>query len=192
MSLKKKLKQSFYRINRFKIPIILGFFYFYTQPLYGFCIYLIPKVTYKDEKIMKKLLFIGLIAMMFSSCSVDDSPLGQDFHFEILPIEEVLLPESFTPGEFYQIDYSYYKPSTCYTFNELYYLAEGDYRTVAVINTVLDEANGLICEPLEDELEWRTMFFECKKNFGSYIFQFWQGQNENGEDQYLVMEVPVE
>ncbi len=56
---------------------------------------------------MKKLLFIGLFAMLFSSCNVDDSPIGQEFHFEILPIEEVLMPESFTAGEFYQIDYSY-------------------------------------------------------------------------------------
>jgi hypothetical protein len=143
---------------------------------------------------MKKLLFIGLIAMMFSSCSVDDSPIGQDFHFEILPINEVLMPESFTPGAFYQIQYSYYRPSTCYAFNELYYLVEGDFRTVAVINTVLEEKDGLVCEPLgpEDELEWRTLFFECTKDFGTYIFKFWQGQDENGNDTYMIMEVPVE
>lgn len=141
---------------------------------------------------MKKLLFIGLFSMVFSSCSIDDSPTEQGFHFEILPIEQVLLPESFTPGEFYQIEYSYYKPSTCHTFKELYYLAEGDFRTVAVINTVFEENNGLICEPLEDELEWKTLNFECKKSFGTYIFQFWQGQDENGDDVYLVMEVPVE
>ena len=130
--------------------------------------------------------------MVFSSCSEDDPFSGQGFHFEILPINEVLMPESFTHGEFYQIDYSYYRPSTCYAFNELYYLVEGDYRTVAVINTVLEETNDIICEPLEDELEWRTLFFECKKNFGSYIFKFWQGQDDNGEDVYLIMEVPVE
>lgn len=143
--------------------------------------------------IMKKLLFfIGLIAIIFTSCSDDDSPIGQDFHFEILPIEEVILPESFTHGEFYYIDYSYYKPTTCYSFNDLYYLVEGDYRTVAVINTVLEEGDGLICEPLESELEWRTMLFECRKNFGSYTFQFWQGQDENGYDTYLTVEIPVE
>lgn len=130
--------------------------------------------------------------MMFSSCGIDDEPFGQGFHFEILPINEVLMPESFTHGEFYQIDYSYYKPSTCYAFNELYYLVDGDYRTVAVINTVLEETDDIICEPLEDELEWRTLFFECTKDFGSYIFKFWQGQDENGEDVYLIMEVPVE
>lgn len=129
--------------------------------------------------------------MVFSSCSMDDS-IGQDFHFEILPINEILMPETFVHGEFYQIDYSYYRPSTCHTFNELYYLAEGDFRTVAVINSVLEESNGLICEPLDSELEWRTLYFECKKNFGTYIFQFWQGQDENGDDIYLVMEVPVE
>ena len=130
--------------------------------------------------------------MVFSSCSVDDAPFDQGFHFEILPIEEVLMPESFTPGEFYQIEFSYSRPSTCYNFNELYYLAEGDFRTVAVINTVLEETDDIICEPIENELEWRTFTFQCQKNFGYYVFKFWQGQNENGEDEYLVMEVPVE
>jgi hypothetical protein len=139
---------------------------------------------------MKKLLFIGLFAMVFSSCSLDDS-VGQDFHFEIIPIAEVVLPESFTPGETYTIEYSYYRPSTCHAFNDLYYLVEGDFRTVAVINTVFEESDGLICEPLEEELEWKTFTFQCQKNFGVYIFQFWQGQNEDGEDTYLVMEVPV-
>jgi hypothetical protein len=140
--------------------------------------------------IMKKLLFIALVSMLISSCNVDDA-IGQDFHFEILPIEEILMPESFTAGEFYQIDYSYYRPSTCYSFNELYYLVEGDFRTIAVINTVLEESDGLICEILDQELEWETLFFECKKNFGTYIFQFWQGQDENGDDIYHVIEVPV-
>jgi len=141
---------------------------------------------------MKKLLFIGLFAMVFSSCSIDNSSGEQVLHSEFLPIEQVLMPETFTPGEFYQIDYSYYRPSTCHSFNGLYYLAEGDFRTVAVISTVYEETEGLICEPLDMELEWKTLNFECKKNFGTYIFQFWQGQDENGDDVYLVMEVPVE
>lgn len=132
-----------------------------------------------------------LFAIVLVSCS-KDNPLEQDFHFELVPIENVSLPDSFTPGEFYQIDYSYYKPSTCYEFNDLYYLAEGDYRTVAVINSVIEESGGIVCEPLEDQLEWKTLYFECKKDFGSYIFQFWQGQDDNGNDVYLVKEVPVE
>ena len=139
---------------------------------------------------MKKLLFIGLFAMAFSSCSLDDT-VSQDFHFEVLPIAEVLMPEAFTPGETYVIEYSYYKPSTCHVFNELYYLAEGDFRTVAVINTVINESEDIICEPLEDELEWRTFAFQCQKSFGFYVFQFWQGQNDEGEDMYLVAEIPV-
>ena len=140
---------------------------------------------------MKKLLFIGLFAMVFSSCSLDDSPIGQDFYFELLPIEEVIMPDSFSEGNYYTIEYSYYRPSSCHSFNELYYLAEGDYRTVAVINTVLEETDNIICEPLEDELEWRTFTFQCTKDYGVYVFQFWQGQNEDGEDIYLVAEIPV-
>ena len=50
---------------------------------------------------------------------------------------------------------------------------------------------GFVFAQVEDELEWRTMFFECKKDFGSYIFKFWQGTDDNGEDLYLTVEVPV-
>lgn len=141
---------------------------------------------------MKKLIFTSLLALIILSCSIDDSVEEQGFYFEILPVEEVFMPETFTAGEFYQIEYNYYKPTTCHSFNDLYYLIEGDFRTVAVINAVLEEAEGLICEPLNEELEWRTLNFECKKNFGTYIFQFWQGQDENGNDVYLTIEVPVE
>ena len=56
----------------------------------------------------------------------------------------------------------------------------------------IEENDGLICEPLNEELEWRVFNFECTKNFGSYIFQFWQGQDSNGNDTYLTYEVPVE
>ena len=141
---------------------------------------------------MKKLFLFVLTAVLFTSCISDDSIEEQEFYFEILPIEQVFLPETFTYGEIYQIEYNYYKPTTCYSFNELYYLIEGDFRTVAVINSVFEKNDGLICEPLNEELEWRVFNFECTKNFGSYIFQFWQGQDSNGNDTYLTYEVPVE
>ena len=141
---------------------------------------------------MKKLLYIALFSVLLASCSLDDDSNSQDYYFEILPIEEVIMPDSFIAGNFYTIEYSYKRPTTCYFFNELYYLPEGDFRTVAVINTVFEETNDLVCETLEDDIQWQTFTFECTKNFGTYVFQFWQGQDENGEDTYLVIEVPVE
>ena len=46
------------------------------------------------------------------------------------------------------------------------------------------------CNDLSDELVEATFNFIVTSN-GSYIFKFWQGVDENDEDQYLIIEVPV-
>ncbi len=139
---------------------------------------------------MKKLLFIGFILVSLWSCSSDD-PTEDEFHFEILPIESATMPEIMYHDEVYTINYTYLKPSTCHIFNDLYYISESNYRTIAVINTVLTNVDNVICEPLPDELVERTFTFYCESTSGSYIFKFWQGEDENGEDTYLVYEVPI-
>ena len=66
------------------------------------------------------------------SCSLDNDV--QDFQLEILPIESVEMPESFTMGQTYPITVSYYIPSTCHLFKEFYYDKKNNVRTVAVID----------------------------------------------------------
>jgi len=140
---------------------------------------------------MKKYVFFGLLLSVFWSCNVDDT-VQDDFHLEILPIRTVSnVPEAVFFNEVYTIDYTYEKPTTCYSYSDLYYLSEGEFRTVAVINTVLNETGTIICEPLIDEIEERSFTFHVENNAGTYIFQFWQGEDENGIDQYLIYEVPI-
>jgi len=43
---------------------------------------------------------------------------------------------------------------------------------------------------LEDSIVASTFNFKVTSN-GSYIFKFWQGEDEAGETQYLTIEVPV-
>jgi hypothetical protein len=66
------------------------------------------------------------------------------------------------------------------------------YRTVAVITTVIDNNDASNCEPLSEEIEERYFTFHVQNTSGTYIFKFWQGENENGEDEYLIYEVPIE
>jgi hypothetical protein len=133
---------------------------------------------------MKKLLVI-CITLILASCSVDDDSV--DYSFDILPVESVDIPEEFTLGETYPITVSYFKPSSCHTFKEFYYLKNNNERTVAPINYIFEEDN---CESLEDELVENTFNFVVTGN-GSYIFKFWQGEDADGEDLYLIIEVPV-
>lgn len=139
---------------------------------------------------MKKVLLLSIIITSILSCSINDS-VSQDFSFEILPIESVTIPDEMIFGEVYTINYSYFKPSTCYFFHDLYYVAENNIRTVAVINKVLEGSENIICEALIDELVEGSFDFIVNQSGGTYVFKFWQGEDENGEDIYLVHEVTI-
>lgn len=131
-------------------------------------------------------MLVICLALILASCSVnDDSP---NYSFDILPVESVDIPETFTLGETYPITVSYYQPSSCYSFSEFYYRKNDNERIVAPINYVLEDDN---CETLEDQLVEDTFNFIVTNSSDSYIFKFWQGEDADGEDQYLIIEVPV-
>jgi hypothetical protein len=134
---------------------------------------------------MKKLTFLFLISISILSCSVsDDSP---NFTTEFLPIESAQLPDSFELNETYEIIVSYYRPSTCHSFNNFYYRRHENERTVAIINNVIESES---CEDLIDELVEVTLDFIAIYD-QTYVFKFWQGLDENDEDLYYIVEVPV-
>ncbi|MFV9549550.1 hypothetical protein [Algibacter sp. PT7-4] len=134
---------------------------------------------------MKKLLLLCLTLILCASCSIDDD--GTNYSFEILPVESVDIPDEFIMGEVYPITVSYLKPSSCHAFKEFYYLKENNVRTVAPITYVFNDND---CEAIEDDLVEATFNFKVTSN-GSYIFKFWQGEDTDGETQYLTIEVPV-
>ena len=134
---------------------------------------------------MKRFLLISLSLILFHACSLDDNSV--DYSLELLPVESVDMPESFIRGEIYPITVTYFKPSSCYSFKEFYYLKENNENTIAVINYNYVNNN---CIDLDDELVEATFNFEVTDN-GSCIFKFWKGVNDYDEDIYLTMEVPV-
>lgn len=136
---------------------------------------------------MKKIVFICIIILNFWSCSVNDDSNTNNYYFEFIPIEDVTLPEVLKLDSIYQIDVTYYRPSTCHNFHDFYYLAEENERTVAVINIVSDNIN---CTPIESELVEKSFDFKAVYD-QTYIFKFWQGEDDNGDDIYLTYEIPV-
>ena len=135
---------------------------------------------------MKKILIYGFTILLFFSCSIDDD--SNNYSLEILPVESVDIPDEFELGQTYPITVHYFRPTTCHAFREFYYVKENNIRTVAPINYVFEEDNN--CTDLENDLVEATFNFIVTSN-GSYIFKFWQGEDTNGEDQYLTIEVPV-
>lgn len=135
---------------------------------------------------MKKLILLFVLVLSLASCSLGDDS-NNDFYYEILPIESVDIPTEFVLGETYEIHISYLRPSGCYLFNEFYYVSELNQRTVAVINTVYPNRD---CQQFEDEIVEVSFNFMVNNN-GTYVFRFWQGEDENGNDTYYIVEVPV-
>lgn len=135
---------------------------------------------------MKHIFFYFLLALSLVSCSVENDD-NADFYYEILPVESVDIPSEFTLGETYEMHVSYLRPSTCYAFNDFYYVSELNQRTVAIINTVYPNSQ---CDDLVDEIVEVTFNFVVNNN-GTYVFRFWQGEDENGNDTYYIVEVPV-
>ena len=133
---------------------------------------------------MKRLLVLCSL-LLLASCSVDND--STNYSFEVLPVESVDIPNEFEWGQTYPIKVFYLRPSTCHSFNEFYYLKENNERIVAPINVVFEADT---CTDLEDTIVEATFNFVVN-TYGSYIFKFWQGEDANGEDQYLTIEVPV-
>ena len=139
---------------------------------------------------MKKLAFLFLISIIIFSCSVsnDDGDNGLDgVTFEFLPIENVELPESFVLNETYQIAVTYFRPSSCHSFNDFYYQSNDNERTIAVINQVINNSS---CEDFTDNLVEVSFNFVAKFR-QTYVFKIWKGLDENENDLYYIVEVPV-
>lgn len=135
---------------------------------------------------MKQLFLLSILAVSLISCSIDDDSTGE-FYTEILPIESVEIPTEFTLGETYEISVSYLRPSGCHNFYDFYYTSDLNQRTIAVINSVYPNQ---ACETFENELVDVSFNFKVTSN-GTYIFRFWQGEDDNGNDLYYIVEVPV-
>ncbi len=134
---------------------------------------------------MKSYSFYSLFFLiLFTSCSIDDD-IPQVIT-EVMPIESVDVPEHFIFGQTHEISVTYSRPSSCYQFYDFIYAIDGNTRTVAVVNTLYANEN------CTQEPESATASFELTvTRTETYVFKFFQGQNEDGVDQYHLVEVPV-
>ncbi len=133
---------------------------------------------------MKKIV-VCLLFLMAMSCSLDDGM--EEISFVILPVENAILPTEFERNETYDIYLEYLRPTSCHGFNDIYYTSESNERTVAIVATYFQGEYS--CTDI-DALTEATFRFKATTE-DLYIFKFWQGEDENGEDQYMIVEVPV-
>lgn len=138
---------------------------------------------------MKKLVTILILVVVASftfSCEISDDN-SPTYNFELVAIDSVDLPEAFVLGETKQITVHYKRPSTCHFYDGFYYEKNLNTRTVALQMAVL--ANST-CETLEEEVAEASFNFYVSNN-GTYIFKFFNGKDEAGQNTFLEYEIPV-
>ncbi|MCF6297601.1 MAG: hypothetical protein L3J08_06410 [Flavobacteriaceae bacterium] len=132
---------------------------------------------------MKKMFFVLFTFAILVSCSNDDASI---YHYELLPIEDVIVPKQFENGKIYNIIVKYIQPDDCYIHSDVLYEYNDDERNIAVISTVLDDKACNSTE-FESEISFKVHALQTSK----YIFKFWQGDDDKGNPIYLIKEVPV-
>lgn len=134
---------------------------------------------------MKRIISLLALVFLFNSCSPDS---GTNYSLELLPVESVEIPTEFTLGETYQMKMFYRIPTTCHSYNSIYYHKNLNERTVAVEALVYQQNN---CQELTENNLYECSFDFLVTSNGSYVFKFWQGKDEQGNDLFLEYEIPV-
>lgn len=130
---------------------------------------------------MKKLLLFTLI-LGFFSCTPDGNRLVS----KILPIDESETPDQFIFNTIDTIKIKYSLPNTCHSFYSLYYQYDDTTRIVAV--RALEDLDATCAEQIiQRELEIPIQVRQRE----DYVFKFWKGIDDNGEDEFEVKVVPV-
>ena len=132
---------------------------------------------------MKKLILLVSILFLFNSCE----PEGNSISVRVLPVASVDIPTEFELGETYPITMQYYRPSNCHSPYGIYYEKDLNIRICAIKNLVEERGS---CAPLDNILVEETFNFKVTST-GNYIFKFWTGTDGNGEDTFLIYDIPV-
>ena len=135
---------------------------------------------------MKKL--IALIYIIVLSISCTQEPDGPRVHLELLKVESVVLPTTFTANTVNEIEVTYSKPSSCHGFEGFYYTKDAETRTIAVLNYVIEEQG---CLPLLNQLQTQILRFK-PATAGTYLLKFWKGKDANGVNIYEEFSVVVQ
>jgi ABC-type uncharacterized transport system auxiliary subunit len=136
-------------------------------------------------KIMfKKITVLCLLAVFVSSCLNDNE---HNFTYELLPIDEAIVPASFIFGQKDTITIKYTLKNSCYHFDNLYYEYQNTARVVAVSTFVsLEDA----CAEIISQKEYKFAVNVTQQE--DYVFKFWKGTDSNGENIFEEIIVSVD
>jgi len=139
-------------------------------------------------KRLNVLLCAGIVAVISVSCSIDDDQTN--FKYTTLETVSANLPDTFELGRVYKIDVKMLRPNEC-TFSETFDVSRDftdstNIRTVAAIGIVLDQTDcAVVNDSIQNSFQFDVIYTK------PYVFKFYTGDDENGEAEFLEIEVPV-
>jgi len=133
---------------------------------------------------MKRFILYFLLLVTIVSCNVDDD--ASNFELETLPVKEADVPSSFEFGNLEYVTIKYDLPNGCHSFYNLFYQYEGTSRIVAV-NSLVNDREACTEALIEQEYTFQVNVSQRE----DYTFRFWKGQDENGENIFEDIVVPV-
>lgn len=144
----------------------------------------------KEKKRKMKFLKIALlsfvIALSFNSCSIDDN--APNYSFEVIPVESFTVPDSFETGGLYTITLQYRMPTNCHIYSGIYYEKSSDTRVIGITSQV---PTGAVCNTAVPELRTATFQFECTPGYQHYVFKFYKGKDDQGNNIFEEVTIPV-
>jgi hypothetical protein len=134
-----------------------------------------------------KYLLIMIVALTVSVSCNDDDNNEHDYHLEYVSVISAELPDEFIYGRTYRINVTIELPNSCYFYYDQYdYFYEGTSRLIYPIAHVDDDD---ACTPNITETTFSIPVQALQSE--PYIFKFYQGEDAEGQDMFLTIEVPV-
>lgn len=119
------------------------------------------------------------------SCSNDND--DHDYHLEYVSVKSADVPDEFDYGNTYEIEITIDLKNSCHFFyGQFDYFYDEDTRLIYPIVHIDDEVG---CNPIITEKTFKIPIKITQKE--PYILKFYQGEDEDGDDTFLTIEVPV-
>ncbi len=135
---------------------------------------------------MKYFVSLSLFVFLLFGCSNDDNNY-HEYHLEYAPVISADLPDEFIQGRTYRINVTIELPNSCYYYYDQYdYFYEGTSRLIYPVVHVDDDV------PCTLNITETTFSIPVQAlQSEPYIFKFYQGEDAEGQDMFLTIEVPV-
>ncbi|PHQ30802.1 hypothetical protein [Leeuwenhoekiella nanhaiensis] len=134
---------------------------------------------------MKKVFLILALLGLITSCSLDDDRV--QINYELQPVVDYELPDTLVWGQRYNFKIRYVSPTSCNYFYDFDYARQDSTRLIYVFEGVYEEE---MCTDTPTDTVSVYLPFETRYNY-DYIFKFYAGEDENGEDLFITDTIPV-